>query len=143
MAQRGRESESSEEDLICSEIIGACIEVHRHLGPGLLESAYEASLCSELDLRSIRFERQVAVPVNYKGLDLPCCYRLDLLVQRRVVVELKCVERLLPIHVAQLLTYLKLTTYEAGLLINFNVALLKQGIRRINRSNPLLRSPSL
>jgi GxxExxY protein len=143
MAQGVRGSASTEEDLICSEIIGGCIEVHRYLGPGLLESAYEAAVCQELRLRGIRFLRQVEIPLAYKGLDLACSYRLDLVANDRIVVEFKAVERLLPIHVAQLLTYLKLTPYNSGLLINFNVPLLKQGIRRINKTNPLLYSLTL
>jgi GxxExxY protein len=111
-------------------IIGAAIEVHRGLGPGLLESAYEECLCHELDLRSVSYTRQAPLPVRYKGLDLDCGYRLDLLVQESVVVELKSVENILPIHEAQLLTYLKLGGWQVGLLINFNVPVLKQGIVR-------------
>jgi GxxExxY protein len=116
---------------ITEGIIGAAIEVHRTLGPGLLESAYEECLCHELGLRQLPFERQRALPVEYKGLQLDCGYRLDLLVARSVVVELKAVEALLPIHEAQLLTYLRLGGWKIGLLINFNVPLLKQGIRRL------------
>lgn len=112
-------------------IIGAAIEVHRALGPGLLESAYEECLCRELDLRRIPFERQRLLPVEYKGLSLDCGYRLDLLVADTVVVEIKAVERLLPIHEAQLLTYLKLGGWKVGLLINFNVPVLKKGVRRL------------
>ncbi|MBC7248927.1 MAG: GxxExxY protein [Anaerolineae bacterium] len=112
-------------------IIGAAIEVHRALGPGLLESAYEECLCRELDLRRIPFERQRSLPVEYKGLSLDCGYRLDLLVADTVVVEIKAVERLLPIHEAQLLTYLKLGGWPIGLLINFNVPILKKGVRRL------------
>jgi GxxExxY protein len=111
-------------------IIGAAIEVHRALGPGLLESAYEECLCHELDLRSVPYTRQAPLPVRYKGLDLDCGYRIDLLVQDNVVVELKSVENILPIHEAQLLTYLKLGGWQVGLLINFNVPVLKQGIVR-------------
>ena len=111
-------------------IIGAAIEVHRALGPGLLESAYEECLCRELTLRGIPFERQRPLPVEYKGLRLDCGYRLDLLVADMVVVEIKAVEHVLPIHDAQLLTYLKLGGWKVGLLINFNVPVLKQGIRR-------------
>ena len=113
------------------EIIGAAIEVHRELGPGLLESAYEAALCHELALRSVPFNRQLPMPVTYKGVLIDCGYRLDLLVADRVIVELKAVERMLPIHEAQLLTYLKLSHLQLGLLINFNVTLLKEGIQRI------------
>jgi GxxExxY protein len=111
-------------------IIGAAIEVHRSLGPGLLESAYEERLCRELATRRIPFERQRALPVVYKGLQLDCGYRLDIVVADLVVVEIKAVDRLLPIHEAQLLTYLRLGGWKVGLLINFNVVVLKQGIRR-------------
>jgi GxxExxY protein len=112
------------------EIISAAIEVHRALGPGLLESAYEECLCRELTIRRMPFEHQVALPVEFKGLRLDCGYRLDLLVAKKVVVEIKAVESLLPIHEAQLLTYLKLGGWMVGLLINFNTPLLKDGIRR-------------
>ena len=115
---------------ITEAIIGAAIEVHRALGPGLLESAYEECLCHELTLRRIPFERQRPLPVEYKGLHLDCGYRLDLLVADTVVVEIKALERILPIHEAQLLTYLKLGGWKVGLLINFHVSVLKQGIRR-------------
>ena len=111
-------------------IIGAAIEVHRALGPGLLESAYEQCLCRELTLRKVPFERQLPLPVEFKGLRLDCGYRLDLLVANTVVVEIKAVESLLPIHEAQLLTYLKLGGWKVGLLINFNVSVLRTGIRR-------------
>ena len=111
-------------------IIGAAIEVHRVLGPGLLESAYEECLCRELALQQVRFERQRPLPVEYEGLLLDCGYRLDLLVSDTVVVEIKAVESLLPIHEAQLLTYLRVGGWKAGLLINFNVPVLKTGIRR-------------
>ena len=113
-----------------SPIIGAALEVHRHLGPGLLESAYEECLCHELCLRELRFQRQVDLPVDYKGLKLNCGYKIDLLVQDEVILELKAVEKLLPIHQTQLLTYLKLAQKRVGLLINFNVPLLTQGIIR-------------
>lgn len=111
-------------------IIGAAIEVHRVLGPGLLESAYEECLCRELKLKAIPFERQRPLPVEYKGVRLDCGYRLDLLVNSEVVVEIKAVDLLLAMHDAQLLTYLKLGGWKVGLLINFNVAVLKQGLRR-------------
>ena len=111
-------------------IIGAAMEVHKAIGPGLLESAYEECLCRELALRNIPFERQYPLPMVYKGVRLDAGYRLDLLVANRVVVELKAVEALLPIHEAQLLTYLKLGGWQVGLLINFNVTVLKNGIRR-------------
>ena len=112
------------------EIISAAIEVHRALGPGLLESAYEECLCRELSLRKVPFQRQVPLPVEYKGLRLDCGYRLDLLVAKTVVVEIKAIESLSSIHEAQLLTYLKLGGWKVGLLINFNVSVLKKGIRR-------------
>lgn len=115
---------------ITETIIGAAIEVHRALGPGLLESAYEECLCQELDLRRVPFERQRPLPVEYKGIRLDCGYRLDLLVADKVVVEIKAVESLLSIHEAQLLTYLKLGGWKVGLLLNFNVPVLKRGIRR-------------
>ena len=117
-------------DEVSKNIIGAAIDVHRILGPGLLESAYEACLCHELELRNIRFVKQAAIPVKNKDVNLECGYRADLLVEDKVVVELKSVEKLMPIHDAQLLSYLKLTNCTVGLLINFNVAILKQGIKR-------------
>jgi GxxExxY protein len=111
---------------ITEQIIGAAIEVHRALGPGLLESAYEECLCHELALRDVPFQRQYPLPVVYKGLCLECGYRIDLLVSDSVVVELKAVSSLEPIHEAQLLTYLKLGGWKIGLLINFNVPVLKE-----------------
>jgi len=114
------------EDLT-EKIIGAAIEVHRALGPGLLESAYEECLCHELHLRELVFQRQLPLPVEYKGVKLDCGYRLDLIVQDAVVLELKCVEHILPVHEAQLLTYLKLTGKRVGIIINFNVATLVRG----------------
>lgn len=111
-------------------IIGAAIEVHRSLGPGLLESAYCKCLARELLLRSLPFERQVPVPVVYKGVHLECGYRLDFLVASCVVLEIKSVEAITPIYEAQLITYLSLGGWRLGLLINFNVLLLKDGIRR-------------
>ena len=113
------------------DIIGAAIEVHRALGPGLLESAYEECLCRELDLRRIRFVRQHPLSVVYKGVKLDCGYRLDLLVDDSVVVEIKTVDALQSIHKAQLITYLKLGGWSIGLLINFNVPVLRAGIKRI------------
>jgi GxxExxY protein len=112
-------------------IIGAAIEVHRSLGPGLLESAYEECLCRELSLRQLAFERQRVLPLEYKGVKLDCGYRVDLLVAEMVLVELKSVEAILPIHEAQVLTYLKLGGWQLGLLINFNVVALKNGVRRL------------
>ena len=111
-------------------IILAAIEVHRALGPGLLESAYEECLCHELRLRGIPFHRQVDLPVTYKGIKLETGYRFDLIVNDLVVVEIKSVETVLPVHEAQLMTYMKLTGKAVGLLINFKVAVLKNGIRR-------------
>ena len=119
------------EDLLSRDIIGAAIEVHRHLGPGLLESVYEKCLCKELALRGIEFERQVSLPVEYKGASLDCGYRLDVVVQDIVIIEIKSVESLLPIHQAQLLTYLKLSARKLGMLLNFNVPVMRQGIKRI------------
>ena len=128
-SQRHRENEE-QKDPRTSPIIGAAIEVHRVLGPGLLESAYEECLCHELYLRGLSFERQVALPVSFKGLQLDCGYKIDLVVEREIVVELKAVEKILPVHEAQLLTYLKLSGKHVGLLINFNVPLLTRGIIR-------------
>lgn len=115
---------------ITQSVIGAAMEVHRALGPGLLESAYNQCLCRELTVRGIPFERERPLPLEYKGIRLECGYRLDLLVAGSVVVEVKSVEALAPIHEAQLLTYLRLGGWQVGLLINFNVPILKQGIRR-------------
>ncbi len=112
------------------EIIGAAIEVHRLLGPGLLESAYEECLCHELTLRKLGVQRQVPVPVVYKEVKLECGYRLDLVVERKVILELKSIEAFSPVHEAITLTYLRLSGYRIGLLINFNVTILKDGIRR-------------
>jgi len=123
-------SEPESKDPRTSPIIGAAIEVHRQLGPGLLESAYEECLCHELHLREIQFKRQIRLPVLYKGLLLDCGYTIDLIVEDQVVVELKAIEKLLPIHEAQLLTYLRLSKKQVGLLINFNVPTLVQGIVR-------------
>ena len=118
-------------DKATEKIIGAAIEVHKTLGPGLLESAYEECLCRELELRTIPFERQKELPIEYKGVELDCGYRLDVVVADKLVLELKACERLEPIHEAQLLTYLKLTGMKIGLLINFHLASLKDGIKRI------------
>lgn len=119
------------EEKLTREIIGAAIEVHRELGPGLLESSYEVCLSRELELRGISFEFEKPLPLEYKGVRLDCGYRLDLLVAGVVIVEVKSVEALAPIHEAQLLTYLKLTGVKVGLLINFNVVVLKAGLRRL------------
>ena len=112
-------------------IIGLAIDVHRELGPGLLESAYEEALAYELKVAGLSFHRQLALPVTYKNQKLNCNYQLDLVIEDRVVVELKAVERLLYIHQAQLITYLKLSKIPLGLLINFNEVALKQGIKRL------------
>lgn len=112
-------------------IIGAAIEVHRHLGPGLLESAYEECVCEELVLQKIPFKRQVPLPVEYKNKKLDVGYRIDLLVNDEVVVELKTVESILPIHEAQTLTYMRLGGWQVGLILNFNVVVLKNGIKRL------------
>jgi GxxExxY protein len=111
-------------------IIGAAMEVHRALGPGLLESTYEMCLCRELSIRGILFERQVPIPVEYKGVKLDCGYRADIVVDGTIPLEIKAIDSLLPIHDAQLLSYLKLGAWKIGLLINFNVELLKNGLRR-------------
>jgi GxxExxY protein len=112
------------------QIIAAAVEVHKKFGPGLLESASEACLCHELMLRGLSVARQVAMPVEYKGVHLDCGYRIDMIVEDTVLVELKAVEKLLPIHEAQLMTYLRLSGKRVGLLINFNVKLLVDGIVR-------------
>ncbi|MBD3320553.1 MAG: GxxExxY protein [Chitinivibrionales bacterium] len=122
--------ERSELNAITETVIGAAIEVHRILGPGLLESSYEECLCYELENRSVAFERQFPLPVIYKNIKLDCGYRLDILVANLVVVEIKSVSELQPIHESQLITYLKLGGWKIGLLINFNVPVLKNGIRR-------------
>ena len=116
---------------ITEAVIGAAIEVHRHVGPGLLESVYQICLAKELTLRNIPFEQEKSLKIEYKGIHLDGGYRLDFLVDQRVVIELKAVDSLLPIHDAQLLTYLKLTGCKTGLLINFNVPILKFGIKRM------------
>ncbi len=115
---------------LTGKIIGAAVEVHRELGPGLLESAYLACLCREFALRGIGFQAEVSLPVAYKGIRLDCGYRMDLVVEDNVAVELKSVDRLLPIHQAQLMTYLRLSRLRVGLLINFNVKLLPDGLVR-------------
>ena len=112
-------------------VIGAAIEVHRVLGPGLLESVYEAALCRELSLRNIHFVRQKSVPVTYKAQRLECDFRLDLLVEDTIIVEVKAIEKIMSIHKAQVLSYLKVRGVWLGLLINFNVEVLRDGIRRV------------
>ena len=125
--------ESLRYENLTESIIGAAIEVHKELGPGLMESAYEECLCHELSVRNLPFKRQVPLAISYKNIKLDCGYRLDIVVGNTVVLELKSVEDILPIHEAQLITYLKLSKMPVGLLINFNVPLLKDGIvRRFN-----------
>jgi GxxExxY protein len=118
-------------DDITGAIIGAAIEVHRELGPGLLESAYEECLCHEMTLRELPFDREHKLPVNYKGVHIALAYRIDFVVAKTVIIELKAVAHLLPVHDAQVLSYLRLGHWPVGLLINFNVPILKQGIRRL------------
>ena len=119
------------ENQLSHEIIGAALEVHRALGPGLLESAYEECLAREFSIRGMAFERQVPLPVSYKGAAVDAGYRVDFVVSGLVIVELKAVDALLPIHAAQLLTYLKLSDKRLGLLINFNVVRLRDGLQRV------------
>jgi GxxExxY protein len=120
-----------DENQLATEIIGAAIEVHRQLGPGLLEAVYRDCLVYELKDRGINVERERTIPVRYKGLELPAAYRADLIVSDSVIVELKAVDILLPVHAAQLLSYLRISEKKLGLLINFNMAQLREGIRRI------------
>jgi GxxExxY protein len=125
------EAAKNKANALSNEIIGAAIELHRELGPGLLESAYEECLCYELGLRGISSERQVSLPVEYKGLKLDCGYRIDLLVDDLIIIELKSVTKIEPVYEAQLLTYLRFKGAWLGMIINFNVPLLKNGIKRI------------
>jgi GxxExxY protein len=129
-------SEKDRLDAITRRIIGAAIEVHRRLGPGLLESAYEACLAYERQQLGMKVERQKPLPVLYKEVKLDCGYRMDLVVEDEIVVEIKAVERLVPIHEAQLLSYLRLTNKRVGLLMNFHVRLLKNGVKRIVNEFP-------
>jgi GxxExxY protein len=136
--KRGRFEDGTE------EVIGALIAVHRCVGPGLMESAYEACLCAELSERGVKFERQRPLPIKYKGVHLECGYRLDLVVDDRILLELKAVERLLPIHEAQVVTYLRLSRLAIGLLVNFNSTVLRTGLRRLTRDPPkIFRSSAL
>ncbi len=121
----------SPRDPLTNRVIGLAIGVHRELGPGLLESAYEECLCFELKQNGIDFARQVPLTIVYKGIQLDCGDRLDIVVQKNVILEIKSVDQLLPVHDAQLLTYLKLSGYKVGLLINFNTVFVKDGIRRL------------
>jgi GxxExxY protein len=118
-------------DALSHRVIGCALEVHKALGPGLLESAYEQCLAYEMSREGIRFDIQHPLPVEYKGIKLDCGYRLDFLVEKQIVLELKSVESLLPIHEAQLLTYMKLAKAGIGLLINFNARILKDGMKRM------------
>ena len=131
-----RSDKAYEHDPLTHRIIGAAIEVHRLLGPGLLESTYEECLCLELTLAGIPFERQISLPIVYKSVSLARAYKPDLLIDRSVIVELKTVEKIVTLHEAQLLTYLRLSGLERVLLINFNSVPLKSGIRRLSKSNP-------
>lgn len=119
-----------EHDTLTEQIIAAAIEVHRFVGPGSLESTYEVLLVHELTLRGLKVQRQVELPITYKSVRLDCGYRIDLIVEDQVIIELKAVEKLLPIHEAQLISYLKLSGIRRGLIINFNVRLLKEGVVR-------------
>ena len=124
-------SEKQRLDAITDKIIGAAISVHRVLGPGLLESAYEECLCFELSQIGLAFERQVPLAIRYKDVMLECGYRMDIVVENSVIIEIKAVERLIPVHEAQLLSYLKLAKLRVGLLMNFHVPALKSGLKRI------------
>ena len=117
-------------DSLSNKVIGCAIEVHRELGPGLLESAYEQCLAAELSRSQIPFQLQVELPINYKGMRLDCGYRIDLLIDNQLVVELKSIDQLLKIHEAQILTYMRLAKVKIGLLMNFNVPVLKKGLKR-------------
>ena len=128
--------ESDRLDQISRRIIGAAIEVHRHLGPGLLESAYQSCLVFELKQLGFRVEEQKPLPVIYKEVKLDCGYRLDLVVEDEIIVEVKAIEKLLPIHEAQLLSYLRLSNKKVGLLMNFHVPVLKDGLKRIVNEFP-------
>ena len=123
-------------NLLSEQVIGAAIEVHRELGPGVLEHSYEAALQHELGLRGVSSNRQVLLPLSYKGLVIPDAYRIDLLVEDRIVVELKTVEALKPVHTAQVLTYLRMSKKSLGLLINFHVPLLRDGLKRLVHNLP-------
>jgi len=116
---------------LTEKIIACAIEVHRHLGPGLLESAYEECYCHELRLQEVPFERQKPLPLEYKGVKLECSYRMDVVADNKAVVEIKCVEKILPVHEAQLLTYLRLSGFKVGLIINFHTNTIKNGIKRL------------
>jgi len=131
MHHKGTKDTKEESDRLSHEILGAALEVHRTLGPGLLESTYEECLAYELSNRRLVVEKQKSLPLRYKEVFLDCGYRLDLLVEGLVIVELKSVDALLPIHEAQVLTYLRISSLWLGLLLNFNVRVFKLGIRRL------------
>ena len=120
-----------EKDPLTDRVIGLAIEVHRQLGPGLLESAYETCLCHQLSEAGLNFERQKPIGIHYKGVDLDCGFRSDLIVEDNLLIELKAVEKILPVHEAQLLTYMKLSKISTGLILNFNTEVLKNGIKRM------------
>lgn len=127
-----------ESERLSEQVIGAAIEVHKHLGPGLLESAYEHCLCHELQRRGLKHQRQVVLPVVYKGERIDCGYRMDIVVESTLLIEVKSVESVLPVHEAQLLTYLQLSHLPVGLLLNFNVILMRDGlVRRALSKSPL------
>ena len=119
------------EERLAKEIIGAAIEIHRHLGPGLLESAYEECLCHELQFRGLSFERQKPLLLEYRGIKLDCDYQIDIVVENKVILELKCVDSITPVHEAQLLTYLRLSGLKIGLIPNFHVSLMRDGVKRL------------
>jgi GxxExxY protein len=127
--------QQTERDEVSGRVIGAAIEVHRHLGSGLLESAYEECLCFELHERGITYDRQVPLPIIFKGHRLDAGYRMDIIVEQQLIVEVKSVDQLTPIHEAQVLTYLRLSGLQTGLLLNFNTVLLKHGLRRYKLSS--------
>jgi GxxExxY protein len=131
MNHRDTETQREELNRLTQRVIGLCIEVHRELGPGLLESAYEEALAFELTQAGLAFQRQLETPVRYKGVSLNCGYRIDLLIEGKLILELKAVTELSALHHAQLLTYLKLAQCPLGLLVNFNVPVLKDGLRRV------------
>ena len=138
-AENAEDAEMDQEERlnkITETIIGAAIDVHRALGPGLLESAYEACMVYDLIQVGMKVEQQKPLPVVYRGVKLECGYRLDLMIENEVVVEIKSIDKLLPIHKAQLMSYLKLADCKVGLLINFNVELLKDGIQRVVNNFP-------
>ncbi len=119
------------EEKLTKEIIGAAMEVHRGLGPGLLESAYEECLCHEFTLRGISFKRQKPLPIEYKSIKLDCGYRIDIVVEDKVILELKCADSITPLHEAQLLTYLRLSGVKIGLILNFHVSFMRDGVKRM------------